>query len=178
MKIGEFEIKRHYSTAQKVIDMCSAFMLFLLIRMASWYVEMVFDPQQSRLIYLHGDNIPFHTWGYVFVFPILGVIAILLSILFTFKKKSPKKYKLTEKTAQSYSNIVNDCIYMIRLVVLIALFEFIHIYNDIFYKNNFKAFNMTLLFDLCFVIIIILYTRFRLKNLFSDEPKKYISNKK
>lgn len=178
MKIGEFTIKRHYSTAQKVIDMCSAFMLFLLIRMTSWYLEKVFDPRQSRLIYIHGDDVPFHTWGYVYVFPVLGFIIVLLSILFTFKKRAPKKYKLTEKTAQSYSNIINDLIYMIRLVALIVLFELIGVYDDIFYKNNYKVFNMSLFFDLCFVIIIILYTKFRLKNLFSDDTKKYISNKK
>ena len=178
MKVGEYSIKRHYSFAQIVIDLVSAFIIYLIVRNIFWLRDMVFTPSRSPLYLRYSGEVPFEKWGFIVIFPVIAIIILGISIFLVFKnKKEPKKFSITDKNSQSYSNIINDTIYMLRLVLLIAVFEISGIYSDFVMKGITDIFNKTLFFLLCFVGLII-YFMFTRLNKISDKKDSYIGNKK
>ncbi|NLJ15797.1 MAG: hypothetical protein GX346_01535 [Clostridiales bacterium] len=174
MKVGEFKVKRHYSFVQIFIDLASAFMIYLCISSIFWLKESVFSPPMSALYMAYGENIPFSKWGAVIVFPIIAFLIFAASVVLSFLKKiPPSKYVLNEQNAQAYSNIANDTIYLLRLVLLFLCFEGSGIYSDFVLTARSDLFNKTIIFSLCFIALIIYFFRTRLNKIAEKKIESY-----
>ena len=87
-------------------------------------------------------------------------------------KKLPKKYTITEVTAQKYSDIYITAVTCIRIPVLLALFEGMCMHQSIMMRQYEGVFTLQIPLDIIVTAIIICFSLLRVRKLQPEAEEK------
>ncbi len=175
MKIGEYTFKRRYTLAQIIVDIISAVVLLGFLLIVSAHIEWAqwFDRQNRTDYVLHKEWYPMIIWI------VLGAVVMGLSFFLMFrKKKQPKKLCITENNVVKYDNALNTGIALVRLMVLLLLWNVCSVHSDFILWGQSEINYLTYVIGLLIIVGIVILTKMRADALSETEKKAGAAEKK
>lgn len=171
MKVDNIKVKRNYKIPQMIVDAFSLLMVILLFQLTFRFKSEI--DSTNALLAASGVQIKYVEWWPALIWPILAVILCAVSVVLTFmNRKVPKKYKITEATAQKYYDIIATAICCVRFISLFAVFEFMYIHQQlIMYQSN-DLFSVQIPCDIVVILLILLFSKKRIQALQTVENEK------
>lgn len=170
MKIGRYPVKRKYSVPRLLSDIVSAVILFIITYLAFVFID------ECNTVYSYAEvenerlNLVQSLKYLAFVPVILAFAVTIFTVVFVLvSKKAPKKYSLTVKTAQQYYIILADAVSLVRVPILLALFEVSYYVQNIIIGFEVSYFSIQFVCDILLAVIIIRFTMHRFAKLCSGK---------
>lgn len=175
MKLGEMKLKRRYTVPQIIVDIASigalAYICFIVY-------TCYHDINSLNMNNYAGVDLSAFDWKPLILWIALGVLVCVLSVILIFrKKKLPKKLCINENNGVKYCNTIDTAISCIRLILLLALSEGCYLHMAAIFMRN-PGFSVQLLCDVCFILVILWFTKMRLEALSEAELQKKEAEKK
>lgn len=174
MKVGKYKVKRNYLISQMVVDAFSVIMLVTIFSCTMYFRDGVLV--QNELI-LKGNSEATDmliSWEWNLIWFILGILLTGLSLFLIYRpKKLPKKYVITEATAQKYSDIYITAVTCVRIPVLLALFEAMCIHQSVTMRQYDNLFTLQIPLDILVTVIIIRFSIHRVRILQPVKEKSH-----
>lgn len=168
MKIGKFKVKLNYGILKGFIDVMGLLLAYLIYQTTFAFASNLIDPSNptlKRIIeMIFGDGIPFHVWVQGFAFPAVALGVIIFSVWFMFKEhKEPKRFIITEENAQKYYDTIMITNSLLRILVLLALWDLTYICQNNILLQGTSWFSLQVLLDVLVAGLVIYITYCRIK---------------
>ncbi len=174
MKVGEYSFRRRYTAVQLIVDIASLAALAYIGYVI--YICAVDIDNLKAMNHTEADLSMFD-WKPLLIWAVVGVIIFAASFFLIFRnKKKPEKLYINENNAAKYSNIIDVCISLVRLMLLIALGEICYLHLAAIMLRS-VGFSTQLLIDALIIVCIIILTRIRLSAISETEQEKAESEK-
>ena len=171
MKVDNIKVKRNYKIPQMIVDAFSLLMVILLFQLTFQFKNEI--DSTNALLVSSNVQVNYVQWWPTLVWPILGVILCGVSVLLTFmNRKVPKKYKITEATAQKYYDIIATAICCVRFIALFAVFEFMYIHQQLIMFQTNDLISVQIPCDIVVIMLILLFSKKRIQALQTVEEEK------
>lgn len=173
MKVGEFKIKRHYTIIRLILDLVSAGLLYLIWQTLYSLIVAVNEVNVRFLNNAANSSGITLSWYPALVFPIIAVLFTAATLIFTFKsRKLPKKYTITEKTAQKYYDMLVLTAGLIRIITLLGIFDIIYMQSMLILGMGSGFISIQVICDIILIIILIKFTSYRILVMSNKESEK------
>lgn len=174
MKVGKYKVKRNYLISQMVVDAFSVIMLVTIFSCTIAFRDEVlsFNSSVSSEGSIAADLAV--SWEWNIIWFILAILITGFSLLLIYRpKKLPKKYVITEETAQKYSDIYITAVTCARIPVLLAVFEGMYIHQNLILPINKDLFSLQIPLDILVTVIIIRFSIHRVRALQPVKEKSH-----
>lgn len=169
MKVGSYKVKRNYLIPQMAVDAFSVVILVVIFSCTMYFRSEILGLNQ--LILAGNSEIEgLVQWYWNIIWFVMAILITGFSLFLIYRpKKLPKKYKITEATAQKYNDIYITAVTCVRIPVLLAIFEGMCMHQNIMKHNYSGLFTLQIPLDILLTAIIIRFSIYRVRAL---EPKQ------
>lgn len=177
MKVGNFKVKRNYQIAQMVLDAFAAIIFIVIVQGVVSFGRFI--DEQNRLIHsvsAKTQGLIVWQWNIIWIIIAVGVIAASLLMIYM-PRKMPKKYIITQKNVQKYSDIMITAITCVRIPALLAVFEGMCMQQSVMIGNTDGIFTLQIPLDILLSVIIVRFSVHRIRILQPKPEEKEITIK-
>ncbi|MBR4305237.1 MAG: hypothetical protein IKT78_00135 [Ruminiclostridium sp.] len=169
MKIGNYQVKLNYGLLKGFIDVMGLLLAYLIYQTTFAFASNLISPSSTvlkRIIEaVYPDGIPLQVWLAGFSFPAVALGVVIFSVYFMFKAhKEPKRFIITEQNAQKYYDTIAITNGLIRIVMLLGLWDLTYIcQNNLLFQGT-SWFSFQTVLDILVIGLIVYVTYCRVKS--------------
>lgn len=163
MKIGKYKVTLNYGILKGFLDVLGLLMVIVLTDLTRSYIGLNVFPDRA-LLTVYPDGVPLMRWLPGLILPAVGYIYTVLSVVYIFKsKKQPKRFSVDENNAQQYYDHLMYANSILRVLVLLAVWDYSYIIQMHLMYANISWFSIQVIGDIIVGTVTVLYIRSRIK---------------
>ncbi len=163
MKVGNYKVELNYGILKGFLDVLGLLMVIVLTDLTRSYIGLNVFPDRA-LLAVYPNGVPLERWLPGLILPAIAYIYTVLSVVYVFKsKKQPKRFLVDESNAQQYYDHLMYLNSILRILVLLALWDYSYIVQMHLMYANISWFSIQAVCDVIVGVIATLYIRSRIK---------------